>query len=201
MGGMTQQKMRFIGVAGTAGSGKDTVAKLLSEMFSLQNLSSGDFLRAITRYAYELPPDYNPARDQLYYVANYLRNEISPATLVKLCILQAKVMRWPGGVISGLRSVGEAEAVREAGGIIVGIDADPHVRYERMIARQRDAEAKWTLEEFLKQDEYENRGLSDSGPSRGIRAIIDSADVVLDNSSTLEALKLELNNKVALLMH
>src|SRR5882672_497578 len=150
------QKLRLIGVAGTAGAGKDTVADLVSKMFNLQNLSSGDFLRAITRYAYRLPPDFNPARNQLYQVANYLRNDINPATLVKLCILQVHVLHLPGGVISGLRSMGEAEAVREAGGIIVGIDADPHVRYERMAARKRDTEAQWTLEEFLKQDEYEN---------------------------------------------
>lgn len=196
-----QQKLRLIGVAGTAGAGKDTVADLVSQMFSLQNLSSGDFVRAITRYVYQLPHDFNPARDQLYQVANYLRTEINPAALVKLCILQVQVLQLPGGVISGLRSMGEAQAVRQAGGIIVGIDADPHVRYGRMTARRRDTEAQWTLEEFLKQDEYENRGLSDSGPSRGIRAIIDSADAVVTNSGTLEDLKLELTTKVAPLLH
>lgn len=193
--------MRLIGVAGTAGAGKDTVANLLSQMFSIQNLSSGDFLRVITRYAYKLAPNFNPARDQLYYVANYLRNEINPATLVKLCILEAHTQQLPGAIISGLRSMGEAQAIRAAGGIIVGIDADPHVRYERMTARQRDSEAMWTIEEFLKQDEYENRGISDSGPGRGIRAIIDSADVVVGNSGTLDDLKLELNTKVAPLLH
>jgi dephospho-CoA kinase len=195
------QKMRLIGVAGTAGAGKDTVAGLLCQMFELQNLSSGDFLRVITRYAYKEPYDFNPARDQLYEVANFLRTQIHPATLVKLCILQARTQQIPGTVISGLRSMGEAEAVREAGGLIVGVDADPHVRYERMTSRRRDAEAQWTLDEFLKQDEYENRGLSDSGPSRGIRSIIDSADVVVNNSGTLEELKLELQNKVAPLLH
>jgi dephospho-CoA kinase len=195
------QKMRLIGVAGTAGAGKDTVAGLLCQMFELQNLSSGDFLRVITRYAYKEPYDFNPARDQLYEVANFLRTQIHPATLVKLCILQARTQQIPGTVISGLRSMGEAEAVREAGGLIVGVDADPHVRYERMTSRRRDAEAQWTLDEFLKQDEYENRGLSDSGPTRGIRSIIDSADVVVNNSGTLEELKLELQNKVAPLLH
>jgi dephospho-CoA kinase len=195
------QKLRLIGVAGTAGAGKDTVADILCQMFNIQNLSSGDFLRVITRHAYQEPPDFNPARDQLYYVANYLRNEINPATLVRLCILLAGARQLPGAVISGLRSMGEAQAVREAGGIIVGVDADPHIRYQRMTLRQRDAEAQWTLEEFLKQDEYENRGLSDSGPGRGIRSIVDSADALVTNSGTLEELKLELTTKVAPLLH
>lgn len=194
------QKMRLIGVAGTAGAGKDTAANLISQIFGLQNLSSGDFLRVITRQAYKLAPDFNPARDQLYFVANYLRTQVNPAALVELCILQARAQQLPGAVISGLRSMGEAEAVRVAGGIIVGIDADPHVRYERMTARQRDVEAQWSLEEFLKQDEYENRGLSDSGPGRGIRSIIESADVLLTNSTTLDDLKVELNSKLAPLL-
>lgn len=193
--------MRLIGVTGTAGAGKDTVADLLCHMFQLQNLSSGDFLRVITRYAYKEPYDFNPARDQLYEVANFLRNEVNPATLVRLCILQMRTQKIPGAVISGLRSMGEAEAVREAGGIIVGVDADPHIRYERMTARRRDAEAQWTLEEFLKQDKYENRGMSDSGPGRGIQSIIDSADVIVTNGGTLDELKLELQNKVAPLLH
>ena len=195
------QKLQLIGVAGTAGAGKDTVSDLLSEMFHLQNLSTGDLVRAITRWVYRQPHDFNPARDELFRVATYVRNEVSPETMVKLCILQAQVLQLPGGVLSGLRSVGEAEAVRQAGGIIVGVDADPHVRYERMTARKRDTEAQWTLEEFLKQDEHENRGVSDSGPGRGIRAVIDSADVLITNSGTLEELKLELTTKVAPLLH
>jgi len=190
-------KLRLIGVSGTAGAGKDTVAGLLCQMFGLQNLSSGDFLRVITRYVYKQPHDFNPTRDQLYEVANYLRKHVNPAALVRLCILEAHTQQLQGAVISGLRSMGEAEAVREAGGIIVGVDADQHIRYERMTARQRNAESRWTLDAFLQQDEYENRGLSDSGPERGIRSIIQSADIVIDNSSTLDMLKIELQNKVA----
>lgn len=195
-----QQKLQLIGVAGTAGAGKDTVADLLSQMFNLQNLSSGDYLRVITRYAYKLPNDFNPARDQLFYVANYLRNEISPATLVQLCILQAQAQKLHGAIISGLRSMGEADAVRKAGGVIVGIDADPRLRYERMAARRRDAEANWTFDAFVKQDAYENKGLSESGTGRGIRTIIDTADVLVTNSGDLEDLKAELKSKVAPLL-
>jgi dephospho-CoA kinase len=194
------QKLQLIGVAGTAGSGKDTVADLLSETFQLQNLSTGDLVRVITRWVYRQPHDFNPARDELFRVANYVRNDISPETMVKLCILQAQVLQLPGAILSGLRSMGEAEAVRQAGGIIVGIDADPQIRYERMTARRRDTEAQWTLDEFLKQDEHENHGISDNGPGRGIRAIIDSADALVTNSGTLEELKLELTTKVAPLL-
>jgi len=196
-----QSNLKLIGVAGTAGAGKDAAAELLTKLFGLHNLSSGDAVRAITRHVYHLPADFSPVRDQLYVVANYLRNEINPATTVKLCILEAQSMGLQGGVISGLRSMGEAQAVRDAGGIIIGLDADPRVRYDRIYSRGRDTESEKTFEEFLKQDDYENRGLSDTGPGRGIRAIIESADVLIDNAGTLEELEHELKRKVAPFLH
>lgn len=191
---------KLIGVAGTAGVGKDTVAEMLSRMFGLRNLSSGDVVRAITRHVYHLGPEVNPVRDQLYDVANYLRNEIDPAITVKICILESKVRQLNGGIISGLRSMGEAEAIKKAGGIIIGVDADPKLRYERMYQRGRDAEAEKTYEQFLSQDEFENRGLSDTGPGRGIRAIIDNADVLIRNEGTLEELEQLLKDKIAPLL-
>jgi dephospho-CoA kinase len=197
---MMKTKLKIIGVAGTAAAGKDTVAELLCRLFQMQNLSSGDVVRAVTRHVYHLPPDFNPVRDQLYEVANYMRNEIDPAAIVKLCVLEAQAMNIPRAVISGLRSMGEAEAIRHAGGVIIGVDADPHVRYERINSRARDAESQKTLEEFLKQDEYENRGLSDSGPARGIRSIIESADLIISNAGSLEELELELQHSVAPLL-
>jgi len=192
--------LKLVGVAGTAGAGKDTVTEIMCRLFNMQNLSSGDVVRAITRHVYKLPPDFNPVRDQLYEVANYLRVQIDPALLVKICILQAQALQLDRAVISGLRSMGEAEAVRDAGGIVIGVDADPKVRYERIFTRARDTESQKTFEEFVKQDDYENRGISDSGPGRGIRPIIDSAELVIANSTTLEGLELEIKTKVGPLL-
>jgi dephospho-CoA kinase len=187
---------KFIGVAGTAGSGKNTVADLLTKLFGLEDLSTSDMVRAITRRVYHQPHDFNPVRDQLYVVANFLREEIDPATLVKLCILEGRARELGGGVISGLRSMGEADAVRAAGGIIIGVDADPKLRYERIYSRQRDTESQKTYEQFLEQDDYENRGLSETGAGRGIRAIIDSADFVFVNDQGFEVLEAQLKEEL-----
>jgi dephospho-CoA kinase len=192
-------QLKLVGVAGTAGAGKNTVAEMLAEIFNLQDLNTSEMVRAITRKVYHLPPDFSPVRDQLYIVANYLRN-IDPALLVKLCILEGQALELKGGVISGLRSMGEADAVRAAGGIIVCIDADAQVRYRRIHGRNRDAETKKTFEEFMQQDEYENRGLSDTGPGRGISHIIESADVVIKNAGSLEELKQRLEAQVGPLL-
>lgn len=198
--GVMNSSLKLIGLAGTAGSGKNTVTELLTKLFGFQDLNTSEAVRAITRHVYHLPHDFNPVRDQLYVVANYMRNEVHPATMVKICILEAQALNLDRGVISGLRSMGEADAIREAGGIIVGVDADPKIRYERIFSRGRDTEAQKTYEQFLEQDEYENRGLSDSGPGRGIRYIIDSADVVIKNEGSMEDLEREIREKVAPLL-
>jgi dephospho-CoA kinase len=188
--------LRIIGVAGTAGAGKDTVADLIARLYNVDNLSTGDVIRSVTRHIYRLPADFNPVRDHLYEVANFLRTEVDPAFTVKICIHQARVLNLKGGILSGLRSMGEADAIRAAGGIIVGVDADPKVRYERIYARQRDTETQKTYDEFLAQDAYENKGLSQTGAGRGIRAIIDSADIVLDNKYSLEELEAYIKEKL-----
>jgi dephospho-CoA kinase len=149
---------------------------------------------------YHLDPQAQPVREPLYHVANYLRTEVHPAALVKICILQAQVQQLDRAIISGIRSMGEAQAIREAGGVIVAIDADPRIRYERIYTRGRDAEARTTLEEFLAQDAHENRGISDSGPGRGIKSIMESADLIILNNGTPEELQLELNHKIAPLL-
>jgi dephospho-CoA kinase len=117
-----------------------------------------------------------------------------------MCVLQAQVLQLERAIISGLRSMGEAEAILAAGGTIVAVDADSRVRYQRMFSRARDADAQKTLEEFLEQDERENKGISDRGPGRGISSIIASADIVITNNVDVDALRLELKHKIGPLL-
>jgi len=187
--------MLILGLAGTAGSGKDTVADMICELFDGHNFNTSEYVRAVTRFVYNLDHDVNPIRDQLFEVATVLR-ELNQASTVKMGILQADHIDADVQVISGLRSVGEADAVRAAGGLIVGVDANPEIRHQRIQDRLRDAEAERTYEEFLRQDEYENKGVEDTGPMRGIRSIIDEADIVIANEGTLEDLKQQILDKV-----
>lgn len=189
----------LIGIAGTAGAGKDVVADMLCQLYGAQNMSTGDFVRAVTRFIYKLPADFNPVRDQLYEVATYMRSEVNPATTVKMCILQAQAQHVGYALLSGLRATGEADAIRAAGGTIIGVDADPRVRYERIATRQRDSEANKTFEQFREQDEHENAGVAASGDLRGIRAIIDGADIRIQNDGTLAELEAQVRAKLALL--
>ena len=197
---MEEVKPFIIGISGTAGAGKDVVAGILSRLYGAENLSTGDFVRAVARFVYRLDADAYPLRPQLFEVATYLRSEIDPATTVKICLLQAKALHVEKALLTGLRSMGEADAIRAAGGIIVGVDADPRIRYDRIFARARDNEVKKTFEEFLVQDEHENAGVATTGGLRGIRAIIDSAEIRIHNDGTMEALEAAVREKIGPLL-
>ena len=197
---MEEVKPFIIGISGTAGAGKDVVAGILSRLYGAENLSTGDFVRAVARFVYRLDADAYPLRPQLFEVATYLRSEIDPATTVKICLLQAKALHVEKALLTGLRSMGEADAIRAAGGIIIGVDADPRLRYDRIFARARDNEVKKTFEEFLAQDEHENAGVATTGELRGIRAIIDSAEIRITNDGTMEALEAVVREKIGPLL-
>ncbi len=186
--------MKLFGLAGTAGSGKDTVAELICEMFNAHNYSTSDFVRACTRFVFDYPPDHNPIRDELFIVATQLR-ELNQSTTVQFGVLQAQHRDFRRQLISGLRSVGEAKAVRRAGGLIIGVDADPKIRFERIVSRSRDRESQRKFEDFLRQDEYENKGVA-GGDMRGIRHIINDADILIINDGTLEDLRQQIKDKI-----
>lgn len=186
--------MRIIGIAGTAGSGKDTVAEIICVLLDAHHWNTSDFVRVVARSVYGLQPESPIERVQLYVVANALR-ELNQATTVHMGILQAKERGIDVQVITGLRSVGEADAIRAAGGVVVGVDADPEIRHSRIQARLRDKESQRTFEEFFKRDELENAGTGD-GDKAGIRSIIDQADIVIMNEGTFDELKQQVAEKI-----
>lgn len=187
--------MKLFGLAGTAGSGKDTVAELICEMFDMHNYSTSDFVRACTRFLFDLSPEASPIRDQLFMVATQLR-ELNQATTVQMGVLQAKERGIERQIISGIRSIGEMKALKDAGGIMIAVDADPYVRHQRITSRARDAESKRTFDEFLKQDTYENEGVA-KGDMRGIRYVIEESDIVITNEASLEDLKNQIKTKIS----
>ena len=192
-----KKNIQYIGVAGTAGSGKDTVAMLMGELFGSISLSTGDMVRAIARQVYHLPAHVRPTHDQSYQVASFMRKNISPSSIVELCLLEGKTQNVSIVIIHGLRTMGEADVIRKARGIVVGVDADIEERYERL---RKDRDMLKTFEEFLQQEELENEGVSKKREDRGIRYIIESADVKIDNNGSIENLEAQIREKVAPLL-
>lgn len=169
-------KYTLIGLSGTFAGGKDTLAKRLEGQYT--HVPTGDIVRKVAMREYG-----SIERDVLQKTATRYRHEHGAGYFVETAINESPRPL----IISGIRSLGEAQAVRDAGGVIVYIDAPAEVRYERMKLRNRDAEVELSLEEFIRQEEKELVGDLEDMSAFNMREIGRCADITIQNDSTVEA--------------
>ncbi len=170
----------IIGITGSDGGGKGTVVEyLVSKGFT--HYSSREFIVAeIERQG--LQSD----RNQMRLTANELRAKYGNEFVVKQAYEKAKVEGKDKVVIESIRALAEAEYLKAQGGILLSVDADPAVRYERVQARRSDTD-KVTFEQFLAHEELEKNDPDPSGMQKA--KVMQMADYTIMNESTLEDLQ------------
>lgn len=178
---MTTSSKVILGIAGTFASGQDTLGKYFASEYNFYFRATGDLVRAqaeIRKGSVERPV--------LQAVARELRFEQGAGALVKIAIDEFEKTDKLGVAIGGIRSLGEANEIKNSGGCIVFTDAPIEIRYERMKNRARDGESVISLEEFQKREEFEF--YQGDGPEEFNRRDIEKmADFRIDNSENLES--------------
>lgn len=169
--------MILIGLSGTFAAGKDTLAQHLAKTHGFAHVSTSDIVRADTQKLYG-----NTDRPTLRKHANELRENGGAGVLVDMALAQAGEAK--ALVVSAIRSIGEVEALKAAGGVMVFIDADPRVRYERAFARKRDVEAGMSFEEFMDSEQKELDKPRDNKHEQNLFGVRDVSDYVLQNATT-----------------
>lgn len=176
--------LKIIGIAGSNGSGKDSVGHVLADNHSYLFVSVTDLLRA------ELNRRGVPVeRENLRALSAEWRREYGYAVLVDQAIQEFNRMKdhYVGIAIASLRNPAEADRIHELGGLVLWIDADPHTRYERIQnnaeARARAGEDSKTFEEFLAEEEAEMHSSGD-GATLDMAAVKKKADILLNNDHT-----------------
>lgn len=150
--------MKLIGLGGTNGSGKDTVAHMLAERHGWLFVSLSDLLRdeAAVR-------GLSGERKDLRSISNEWRTAFGDAALIVKAQEQFRLVKnqYQGLVVASIRNPGEVDAIHELGGHLIWVDADPAIRYERiqsnLEARGRANEdrklfAVWQEEERVEMD-------------------------------------------------
>lgn len=171
----------IIGITGTLGAGKGTVADYLREK-GFRHYSVRDFLIQEIKKR-ELPVN----RDSMVVVANDLRKKHSPSYITEQLYDKAKEYRGDA-IIESIRAPGEAEAIKKKGGKLLAVDADQKLRYERISERASETD-KVSFNEFRLD---EKREMSSTDPhEQNLSKCISMADYVLKNNGTIEELKKE----------
>jgi len=181
LGGIT-----LYGVAGTNGSGKDSLMELLIDRGFLC-FNTSDNLREISQAVFN-SIDRGGNDAPLGRVGNAFRT-VYPGGMVELGLLKWLVgvdvlpeeLRPRGLVIGSIRGTGEAQRLREFGGKLIVIDADPRVRFNRLQGRGRDDD-NINFEQFLEK-EAGDMAVGETDPTKfGMAAVMDMADIRIENS-------------------
>lgn len=188
--------MKLFGLAGTNGSGKDSVGQILAEKYNFLFISMSNLLRDEAR-ARNLPVE----REQLRTISAEWRRESGLGVLVDKSVEHYKSVggdnKYAGLAVASVRNPGEVDRIHELGGQVIWTDADQKVRYGRIFSRQRTAEDNKTFEQFQAEEAEEMRHSGDSA-TLNVGEVKAKADTFLFNESTLDAFAEEIKAKLEL---
>lgn len=169
--------MIIIGVSGTNGSGKDTVARMLVERHGFFFASASDMLGdELTKRGLPLE------RANKRALSTEWREKYGLGAVVDVGLKLAEDKNAEKIVVGSLRNPGEVDRVHELGGVVIWVDADPKVRYQRITSNNRGrVEDNKTFEEFLAEEQAEMTHSGDENTLNmsGVKA---KADIFIENN-------------------
>jgi len=116
----------IIGVTGTLGAGKTTVAEYLVTKGFVHKSVRAFLADEVRRRNVEV------TRDSLVDLGNELRKQFGAGYIIEE-IVKSAAHEGGSTVIESIRAVGEARTLLDAGGILLSVDAPIKSRYERVI--------------------------------------------------------------------
>lgn len=175
-----------IGITGTDGGGKGTVVDYLVNHYGYTHYSSRSFIIIeIEKRGLEL------TRNQMRLTANELRAQHGNDFVVKQAFEKAQNEGCSDVIIESIRALAEAEYLKEQGGVLLSVDADSALRYERVQARRSDTD-KVTYEQFLAHEELEKNDPDPNGMQKA--KVMQMADYTITNNGTREELHSQVDN-------
>ncbi len=170
--------VKVIGLTGSIGAGKGEVGKYLASKYGYVQLTIGDVVRDYLReHGMEI------TRDNSVRVSEEMRQKYGVTYWVQKVVDKILKEGYDKVVVDGVRLPTDDKLLRDSFGkdyILIKVDADPSIRFERLKKRARPGFPK-TLEEFKFHEQRENKVFK-------LDQTFKLADAVVDNSTTLEEL-------------
>lgn len=173
----------ILGLTGQAGCGKGTVGTLLCERYGAELFTFSAYLRkTLDDLALE------PSRDHLIKLSEALRGAFGETALSHAVARDALASTAPVVVVDGIRR--EADFIPALQSLpdfhLIAVEAEPRVRYERILQRgEKAGETSMTWEAFLADEQRSTE--------QTIPAVMAQASIHLRNDGTLDALNTQLD--------
>jgi cytidylate kinase len=181
-----RNKFPIIGIGGTNGSGKDTIGEMLAERHDFLVISVSEILREEARKQ-GLPIE----RKHLSTISAQWRREHGHGVLTEraMRLFKNSNKKYKGLVVIPMRHPGVAVKVKENGGVVVWVDANPKTRYKRIESRLRSLEDHKTYQEFLADEQREMHHEGDAA-TLSMAKVKKLSDIFLkNNGDNTEAFK------------
>ena len=174
----------IIGISGTNGAGKDTLAALRYEREGAEHVSLSDILRReLTMLGVPLE------RENLMNLSRQWRDEsgdygiLATRTIQRYLGDKAVASTLSGLSIVSVRHPDEARRIKEADGKIFWVDADPKLRYERIQSGGRNRiDDRKSFEEFVAEERREISPVNSDPASVNLGEVSRIADVKIENN-------------------
>lgn len=164
--------MIIIGITGLNGAGKSTAADYLCSHLGFIHLSFRSYLIEQLRVQGK-PQD----REHMRILANQLRKEHGPEYVLQEVLKEAQSLK-KSVVVESIRTVREAQYLKEHGALLLAITAPRDIRYQRVVERKSETD-NVTLEEFILLEEKESS--SDSIHVQNLPKVVAMADIMIEN--------------------
>lgn len=161
----------IIGITGTIGAGKGTVAEYLVREKGFRYFSVRTFLNA------ELDKRGLPrSRENLQMIGNEMRATYGASYIMER-IMEDAITEGGDAVLESVRTTGEAKYLKEHDALLWAVDADIRIRYERIRARKSETDFI-SFERFVAEESIEN---SPDPAKLNLKGVIALADVEFSN--------------------
>jgi len=175
----------IIGLTSFLSAGKDTICNYLKEKdFEIHSCS--DLLREECKTR-----NLEITRDNLQNIGNELRSKFGPNILAQKLATIIKKDLSKNYVVDSIRTPGEIEELKKLPNfVLVFIDVDSKIRYERAKERLKEKEHVDSYEEFI---ESEKKELTNNPNFQQLHKCKELADITLLNNKTIDELKKEIS--------
>lgn len=166
----------IIGITGTDGAGKGTVVDyLVREKEFVHYSSSGFIAKEIEHQGLAI------SRNQLRLTGNELRAKFGNDILVARALKEIEEKGDSRAIIESIRATAEAETLKQYGGILLAVDADTKLRYER-VQERRSLKDQVSFEQFMQHEDLEKNDPDPHGMQKA--KVISMADYTIFNNGS-----------------